>query len=84
LITREKDIDLGTLNFEVKKWLSQIAARRFLKEREATPESLFLQEIKHLQPLVSAYLPYKAACNWHIDMIQPHDLTIYEQIGGIS
>jgi transposase len=84
LITQEENIDLATLNFEVKKWLSQIAARRFLKERGATPGDLFLQEIEHLQPLATAYLPYKPQCNWHIDMIQPHDLAIYEQIGGAS
>lgn len=84
LITKEASIDLTTLNFEVMNWLSQIAAKRFLKERRTTPEKLFVEEAKHLQSLAPTYLLHKEPSKWHIDVIQPHDLAIYEQIGGLS
>ena len=45
LVTKEKDIDLCSLNFEVKKWLLEIAAKRFLKERASTPDSFFPRKI---------------------------------------
>lgn len=84
LITKESSMDLATLNFEVKKWLSQIALKRFLKERQATPEQLFAKESSHLLPPASAYLPRQSGCNRYPDLIRPHDLTIYEQVGGQS
>ncbi len=83
-ITKEKDADLPTLNFEVKTWLSEIAAKRFLKERGTTPEKLFSQENRHLLPLAPVYQLRKSRSNWYIDIVQPHDLSIYEKVGGLS
>lgn len=82
LITKEDDMELASLNFEVKKWLSHIAAKRFLKERQATPEQLFAKETSHLLPLASTYQPKKTESYQYIDLVQPHDLAIYEQVGG--
>ena len=81
LVTKEKDIDLCSLNFEVKKWLLEIAAKRFLKERASTPEQLFSQENQHLLSLVTTYFPSHHKGRWQEDIVQPHNLAIYEKIG---
>jgi transposase len=84
LVTQNRDMDLASLNFEVKKWLSQIAAKRFLKERQATPEQLFTQEASHLLSLAPAYRQETWESSRYFDLVRPHDLTIYEQVGGRS
>jgi len=83
LITKEEnDVDLATLNFEVKKWLSQVAVKRILRERKASPEQLFIKEASHLLPLALAYKYGSLGSNRYLDLVQPHNLEIYEQVGG--
>ena len=84
LITKEAfDSSLAGLNFELHKWLKEIAEHRFIKELGATPKYLYEKEREHLQPLPKTpygiFLPRDKQV---LDAIWTPNLKIYEEIGG--
>lgn len=82
LVTKE-DHDLYSLNYEVKKWLSEIADKRWIKELKSTPQRRFVEESKHLQPLAPAYFSDKRCQIRQIEIVRPHPLEIYEMTGDM-
>lgn len=77
----EIDNDLFSLNMEVRRWLSEIADKRLLKEREnQTPEGLFFNEQQVLQPLSQPYLPINRRIILGDIQVLQHDLKMYDQL----
>ena len=78
LVTLKPKIDRNSLNYEALKWLKETANTRFLRERKATVEELYLQEAAKLQLLPPEYrltIPQKS-----LPQIEQHPLSIYEKI----
>lgn len=84
LITKEKHLDLFSLNYEVKKWLLNTANKRNLEELETTPETLFIEESQHLLHSTPSYFSQEKDKIRFLDLVQPHTLDIYETVGGLS
>lgn len=83
LVTLKPEIkdDLLSLNFEVKKWLLEIADHRLLKERESrSPQQLFAEEQPTLQLLPTPYAPLKRHSFARDLQILQHDLKMYDQL----
>lgn len=80
LVTREGH-DIYSLNYEVKKWLSEIANKRWIKELKSTPQRLFVEESKRLQPLAPSYFREQRCQIRQIEIVRPHSLEIYEMAG---
>lgn len=81
LITKgEEELPLGRLNYEAKKWLTEVADPRRLRERKSTPKKLFEKEQKYLQPLPPPYLGM--ITKLEVESIEQHSLELYEKVGG--
>jgi len=81
LITKEdKELTLGKLNFEAKRWLRDTANPRRLRDKKNSPDQLFAVERAFLQPLPPSYLGMVTSIR--IESIEQHSLELYEQVGG--
>lgn len=80
LVTKQ-DHDIHSLNYEVKKWLSEVANKRWITELNSTPQLRFVEESKHLQPLAPAYFSDQRHPIQQIEIVKPHPLEIYEMTG---
>lgn len=81
LETREKkELKLDDLNYEVKKWLIEVADLRFHRERKTTPQELFAIEKEYLQSLPPTYCGMRQQT--HTESFDQHPLDLYEKIGG--
>jgi transposase len=77
------DSSLSGLNFELHKWLGEVAEQRFVKEIGATPFYLYQEEKMHLQsmPLNGYDVFIKNSEDPH-DTVWTHSLKTYEEFGG--
>ena len=81
LITKKgEELPLGKLNYEVKKWLKEVADPRRLRERKSSPNKLFEKEKGCLQALPPPYLGM--IMELEVEAIEQHSLELYERIGG--
>lgn len=60
----------------------ETAAKRILRERQATPENLFVIERQNLQSCAPSYINKNQECLWNINFVTPHNLGLYEEVGG--
>lgn len=80
-VTRGEEIDIDILNYEVKKWLLNIADKRFLRERKSTPQDLFEVEKASLQVIPPRYVRFKETLQLPAIHVFQHDLETYERLG---
>jgi len=80
IIKGEEELSLGRLNYEAKKWLTEVADPRRLREKKSTPKKLFEKEQKYLQPLPPPYLGM--ITRLEVESIEKHSLELYEKVGG--
>lgn len=77
--------DLLLLNEEVKRWLSEVADKRLIKEIGKSPEELFEKESAFLQVIAPKYAFFKEQLKEQIDAchveVMQHNLLGYECFG---
>lgn len=77
-ITQRKEIDLFELNYEVKKWLKEIADLRLLRDFGERPIDRIEKDRKALQSTSVQYTPIKRE---KVNLkIRQHDLTLYDNL----
>ena len=81
LIT-QKEVDLIEINYEAKKWLRDIANKRYLRARGKKVDELYLQEAAKLKPIAPNYLSAKPTPR-DIEVKQ-HSLMDYERLEGYA
>jgi transposase len=77
-ITQRKEIDLLELNYEVKKWLKEIADLRLLRDFGERPIDRIEKDRKALQSTLVQYTPIKREKDNFT--IRQHDLTLYDNL----